>query len=61
MHMVNSFAGWLFNVIGWGAYITLVLLLSETAWPGSLASHIDGMRALIGAGVIAFLALWPRI
>ena len=59
--MVDSFAGWLFNVIGWGAYVSLILLLSETAWPGVLVGHMDGMRALIGAGVIAVLALWPRI
>ena len=58
--MVDSFSGWLFNVILWGAIVTFVLLLSETAWRGFLASEIDQMRALIGAGVIAVLALWPR-
>jgi hypothetical protein len=58
--MVDSFSGWLFNVILWGAILSLVLLLSETAWHGFLASEVDRMRALIGAGVIAVLALWPR-
>ena len=58
--MVDSFSSWLFNVILWGAIVSLILLLSETAWRGFLASELDGIRALIGAGVIAVLALWPR-
>ncbi len=59
--MVNSFSGWLFNVMLWGAIVTFALLLSETTSQGFLAGQLDQIRALIGVGVVAVLAaLWPR-
>jgi hypothetical protein len=59
--MVNTFSGWLFNLIIWGAVVTFVLLLSEITSHGFLASQLDQIRALIGLGVVALLAaLWPR-
>jgi hypothetical protein len=58
--MVDSFSGWLFNVLLWGSIVTLILLLAETAWRGVLGSELDSLRALIGAAVVAVLALWPR-
>ena len=59
--MVNTFSGWLFNLIIWGSVVTLILLLSEVISHGFLAGQLDQIRALIGLGVVALLAvLWPR-
>jgi hypothetical protein len=58
--MVDSFSGWLFNVLIWGSIVGLALLLAESAWGGVLAGQVDATRALIGVVVVAVLALWPR-
>jgi hypothetical protein len=58
--MVDSFSDWLFNVLIWGAIVSLILLLAETAWRGVLASELDAIRAAISVVVIAVLALWPK-
>jgi hypothetical protein len=41
--MVDSFSDWLFNVLIWGAIVSLILLLAETAWRGVLASELDAI------------------
>jgi hypothetical protein len=58
--MVNTFSGWLFNVILWASIATLVLLVVETFSRGFLVGQVDEIRALIGVVIIAVLALWPR-
>jgi hypothetical protein len=56
--MVNPFASWLFNLMFWGAIITLAVLLYATY---TSPSFIDGMNALIALGVVAVLSLfWPK-
>jgi len=58
--MVDSFSDWLFNVLIWGAIVSLILLLAETAWRGLLASEVDVIRGVIVLAVVGVLALWPR-
>jgi hypothetical protein len=58
--MVDSFSDWLFNVLIWGAIVSLILLLAETTWRGMLANEVDAIRAAIGVVVVGVLALWPR-
>jgi len=55
--MLNSFSSWLFNVMLWGAVITL----------GALSYHVyvgpvlTGLNALIGLGAVLVLSLvWPK-
>ncbi len=57
--MINSFSGWLFNLMLWGAIFALVALLYATfAAPAFLYNPIN---ALIGLGVVAMLSLlWPK-
>jgi len=60
--MLNTFSGWLFNLILWGSIISLALLLYETfVSRGFLANDINTINAAIGAAVIAVLSLfWPK-
>jgi len=57
--MINSFAGWVFNLMLWGAVFALVALVYATfVTPVILYNPIN---ALIALGVIAMLSLlWPK-
>ena len=60
--MVNTFSGWLFNVMLWGAIVALVVLMYETFLArGFLMSQVDLMKAGIGLGVVALVSIfWPK-
>jgi hypothetical protein len=59
--MINGVASWLFNVMLWGAIVTLVVLIYETMNRGFLADQINAVSALIGFGVVAVMSLlWPK-
>jgi hypothetical protein len=60
--VVRSFSEWLFNVLVWGAVVSLLVLCYDAfASPGFLAAAANPIGALIGAGVVVVLAvLWPR-
>ncbi len=59
--MVNGVAGWLFNLMLWGAIVAFVVLLYETMNRGFLADQVNAVNALIGFGVVAVVSLlWPK-
>jgi hypothetical protein len=59
--MINDVASWLFNLMLWGAIITLAVLLYELSNRGFLADQLNSMSALIGLGVVAVVSLlWPK-
>lgn len=57
--MLNSFSGWLFNLMLWGAVVTLVTLLyAAFVTPEVLYNPLN---AYIALGVIAAVSLiWPK-
>lgn len=56
--MLNSFSGWLFNVLLWGAIVAVAALCYHTFGAPILD---NGMAALIALGVVAVVALfWPK-
>ena len=55
--MLNTFSSWLFNVMLWGAILSLGAL-SYQVYVGPI---ITGMNALIGLGAILVISLfWPK-
>ena len=59
--MINGVASWLFNLMLWGAIVTLAVLIYETLNRGFLADQLNSMHALIGRGVVAVVSLlWPK-
>jgi hypothetical protein len=56
--MLNTFSGWLFNILLWGAIVAVAALFYHTF----AAPVLDnGMNALIALGVIAVISLfWPK-
>ena len=55
--MLNTFSDWLFNVLLWGAVLTLVGLSIEVF----VSPILNGMTALVALGVTVVLALfWPK-
>lgn len=55
--MVTHFAGWVFNLMLWGAII-LTVALTYNAFVGPILNELN---ALIGLGLIAVFSLfWPR-
>jgi hypothetical protein len=59
--MINGVATWIFNLMLWGAIVTLGVLLYDTWQPGLLAGHVNSMNALIATGAVAVMSLlWPR-
>jgi hypothetical protein len=56
--MLNTFSGWLFNVMLWGGIIAVAMLVYHTFVAPIL--H-DGLVALVALAVIAVLSLfWPK-
>ena len=56
--MLNTFSSWLFNLMLWGAIISLVAL-SFQVYTGNLI--LTGMNALIALGAIVVISLfWPK-
>ena len=57
--MINNFSGWLFNMMLWGAIVSLAALLYATfSAPEFIHSPVNG---LIGLAVVAVLSLlWPK-
>lgn len=56
--MLNTFSGWLFNVLLWGSIVAVVALCYHT-----LAAPIlgNGLLALIALAVVAVVSLvWPK-
>ena len=56
--MLNTFSGWLFNILLWGAIVTFAILCYHT-----FAAPIldNSMNALIALGVVAVISLfWPK-
>ena len=56
--MLNTFSGWLFNVMLWGAIVATCELIYHT-----FAAPIldNGMIPLVALGVIAVISLfWPK-
>ena len=60
--MLNGVADWIFNVMVWGAVVTLLVLLYETFLsPGFLAAQFGLVAALLTIAVVAVLSsLWPK-
>ena len=48
--MINGVASWLFNLMLWGAIVTLAVLIYETLNRGFLADQLNSMHSLIGLG-----------
>jgi hypothetical protein len=58
---MNSVSSWIFNLMLWGAIVTLAVLIYDKIDPGFLASSANAMTALIAIGVVVVVsALWPR-
>ena len=56
--MLNTFSGWLFNILLWGAIVAVAALFYHTF---SAPVLDNGMNALIALGVIAVISLfWPK-
>jgi len=56
--MLNTFSGWLFNVLVWGAIVAVAALCYHT-----FAAPIldNGMMALVALGAVALISLfWPK-
>ena len=56
--MLNTFSGWLFNILLGGAIVAVAILCYHT-----FAAPIldNGLVALVGLGVVAVIALfWPK-
>jgi hypothetical protein len=58
---MNSISTWLFNLMLWGAIVTLAVLVYDKLNPGFLTGSVNVLAALIAVGVVAVIsALWPR-
>jgi hypothetical protein len=59
MRMLNTFPGWLFNLLLWGGIVAIAGLLYHTFVSPIL--H-ESMVALVALAVIAVLSLfWPKL
>jgi hypothetical protein len=58
---MNSVSTWLFNLMLWGALVTLAVLIYDKLDPGFLAGSVNLVNALVAVAVVAVVsALWPR-